>query len=70
MKPIIYALTALGLAIVVGRVLQSHTRELKRKNAIAKPKPEALQEWEGEGGALRVPVQTPLAASALPTMRR
>jgi hypothetical protein len=59
MKPIHYGILAAGLAILAGSAMRTHARELelKRKNAMPKTKPEALQEWEGEGGALRTPNQ-------------
>lgn len=58
MKPIHYGILTAGLTILAGSALRNHARELKRKGAISKAKPEALQEWEGEGGALRGQPQT------------
>jgi hypothetical protein len=47
-----------ALAIFARNALINRARQLKRKNEMSKAKPEALQEWEGEGGALRAPAQT------------
>ena len=53
MKPMHYGIFAAGLMLLAGFAMRNHTLELRRKRAISKAKPEALQEWEGEGGALR-----------------
>lgn len=56
MKPMHYGILTAGLMLLAGFAMRNHTLELKRKRAISKAKPEALQEWEGEGGALRTPM--------------
>jgi hypothetical protein len=64
MKTIHYGILAAGLTILAAGAMRNHARDLKRKNAVPKPKPEALQEWEGEGGALRGAPQMLVPATA------
>ncbi len=59
MKTPYLALTAAGIAAYACSAVQRQAVALARRKAIPKPKRVEIQEWEGEGGAIKGALAVP-----------